>query len=167
MAVVAPRAGARIETFQRRRLHSRRRRSPRGSADRNVNPDGFVNALRRRSPRGSADRNDQTAAQIATAWSLPARERGSKQDRSVECQGTTTVAPRAGARIETRAIPAQHRMQPVAPRAGARIETSITTESSTCERRRSPRGSADRNILPLRQAPESTSRSPRGSADRN
>jgi len=78
---VAPRAGARIETMQL---------SERSSL------------CSSRSPRGSADRNLQDV-RAPRSWrpSLPARERGSKLRMDLLRTAHGRVAPRAGARIET------------------------------------------------------------------
>ena len=100
------------------------RRSPRGSADRNNFAKSHVTATTSRSPRGSADRNCPFRCwKVRATVSLPARERGSKPDAGLA----------AGAR-------------------GAR---------------RSPRGSADRNCGKSTILKGRSGRSPRGSADRN
>ncbi len=44
---------------------------------------------------------------------------------NVEDAESIVVAPRAGARIETEALPPWTRFSRVAPRAGARIETAL------------------------------------------
>ena len=55
--------------------------------------------------------------------SLPVRERGSKRQACEATIDPATVAPRAGARIETATGSRWRRSGIVAPRAGARIET--------------------------------------------
>jgi len=168
-AAVAPRAGARIETRLRpSRPSACSGRSPRGSADRNFFRLREVRRLNGRSPRGSADRNNACAtfcaagvmslparergskpasafADSSRIWSLPARERGSKRFGFGARMSSPTVAPRAGARIETVARRTVCVVARVAPRAGARIETHTRSTRSALRSRRSPRGSADRN----------------------
>ncbi len=102
-APVAPRAGAWIETAKARSARCRSScRSPRGSVDRNFPKRGVpFGPNSRRSPRGSVDRN------------VSAVEEGLG----------LTVAPRAGAWIETFQNQETLADLPVAPRAGAWIET--------------------------------------------
>ena len=145
------------------------RRSPHGSADRNVTDPSTSDRCTSRSPHGSADRNNCYLDAIsARQLSLPARERGSKRrEVPVSAHGYRSlparergskrlgrlrhvlrllVAPRTGARIETRRPCAGFWWDPVAPRTGARIETRPVILSSTVTHRRSPHGSADRNM---------------------
>src|SRR5271166_3456068 len=125
VAKVAPRAGARIETHLRRPELSAILVAPRAGARIETGSPGQPCSRRAgRSPRGSADRNHSVARAFQSVHrSLPARERGSKRRRPRLGVRRFGVAPRAGARIETR--PCWQRRPPprVAPRAGARIET--------------------------------------------
>src|SRR5208283_4812548 len=167
--VVAPRAGARIETRQRvRHVDGRARRSPRGSADRNLGSLTSQLEESGRSPRGSADRNTfeygtnghlrvapragariETRSRSARAHPIRRRSPRGSADRNlaVVAEGVDehNVAPRAGARIETRRSAATSAATTVALRAGARIETWRSWRASARSCCRSPRGSADRN----------------------
>ena len=125
-----------------------RRRSPRGSADRNP----YAGADRRRwdgrSPRGSADRNIRGFPRVTVGHGRSPRGSADRNKSScVTAPSVSRVAPRAGARIETacgvargraeRSLPARERgskqsssvsiiqHRHVAPRAGARIETVV------------------------------------------
>ena len=124
---------------------------------------------RRRSPRGSVDRNTALLRADPKLSSLPSRERGSKRlddDRSgrhrvvaplagawietpapAGTRETLRVAPLAGAWIETwdNRSPKQSRL--VAPLAGAWIETGADDLRRALVAGRSPRGSVDRNRL--------------------
>ena len=103
----------------------RRRRSPRGSVDRNAWRLRTVSGhARRRSPRGSVDRNlsDSRRMLARRRWSLPARERGSKR-----MQAPDTL-------WHARSLPARER--------GSKLHRCTV---SSCNTRRSPRGSVDRN----------------------
>ena len=160
---VAPRAGARIETpsgFRRRSSSrsllvrergSKRRqgsaagrapgRSSCGSADRNLN-QGTNNTIGRMSllvrERGSKQQHPGRAYQAD--WSLLVRERGSKRPSAyAQMYQCFSVAPRAGARIETagRAEPNKERCDHVSIRAPARGATCL--RSHRCRRWRSPR----------------------------
>ena len=156
-----------------KRLHSRssgdpHRRSPRGSADRNVVAGTDQLTANCRSPRGSADRNaDRRGDRRRPPASLPARERGSKlatsptrrrapRSRSPRGSADRNTLLRAHRWLHTRSLPARER-------------GSKQTAPTFCARlgRRSPRGSADRNVIDTRVDPIPLCRSPRGSADRN
>ena len=145
LKVVAPRAGARIETtaFPQPRT-GRTGRSPRGSADRN----SIIPVLAGRSrvaPRAGARIETRACrSRRALRRSLPARERGSKQPHRRVPGRRRPVAPRAGARIETRtssprswtgwSLPARER--------GSKRINQFRPDDTEC---RSPGGSADRN----------------------
>ena len=143
---VAPRAGARIETAPRCVAGANAGRSPRGSADRNPmfsmtdrqvfwSLPARERGSKHREPWASQDRAGSLPARergsklqkaerrVVRGWSLPARERGSKQPEQSHVDN----------------------LQDVAPRAGARIETRRTAPCRWTSSRRSPRGSADRN----------------------
>ncbi len=77
--------------------------------------------------------------------SLPARERGSKLRSRAAIIKMRSVAPRAGAWIETLCRSQAPTGQPVAPRAGAWIETVRPAKAVFGVPGRSPRGSVDRN----------------------
>ena len=147
---VAPRAGARIETCSGRlaavaqlSLPARERgskqamgrmvarngsRSPRGSADRNAAGRARRREWRRSLPaRERGSKLDQSDVLAEQAMSLPARERGSKQMRHQRY-------PRAPTSLPARERGSKH---PDARRAAA-------TDG------RSPRGSADRNKIHVR-----------------
>ena len=128
MRLVAPRAGAWIETTGSRHPRADAEgRSPCGSVDRNsalyqqrpapetVAPRAgawietkslgrTTEAAASRSPCGSVDRNPRGyPLPEQRQWSLPVRERGSKQRLGPSGLIHRGVAPRAGAWIETRA----------------------------------------------------------------
>jgi len=167
VAAVAPRAGAWIETENWKALEttieslparergsklahwvwvqSIRRRSPRGSVDRNNGRvrDIFLRACR--SPRGSVDRNAHDAADARErAESLPARERGSKRYQHGDDRKADGRSPRGSVDRNS-----YHRScvvrSVVAPRAGAWIETCQDASLRSSSKGRSPRGSVDRN----------------------
>ncbi len=124
--VVAPRTGARIETCSvspPRRPGSSPPARGRGSKRRHRRGSG---RLAGRPPHGGADRNDcHGRSKPCKRRSPPARGRGSKQTDTPAYFAHINVAPRTGARIETR------RPRP------ARI-------AAVC---RPPHGGADRNNL--------------------
>ena len=146
---VAPRAGARIETWCVRRgrcdarqsLPARERgskhrvahpartwprsRSPRGSADRNVAAAQFGKAGVSRSPRGSADRN--TFDLFNGPNSYGRSPRGSA-DRNIAVGGQS--------------IP-YYRSLPARERGSKQMRLARAGTPAAC---RSPRGSADRNV---------------------
>ena len=100
-------------------------RPPCGGVDRNKLANDRVWLEGRRPPCGGVDRNSDlagTAAGIVT--SPPVRGRGSKLVVWSPSGFRDSVAPRAGAWIETSSIPALSRARAVAPRAGAWIETA-------------------------------------------
>ena len=99
------------------------RRSPRGSADRNLMVKSSPPIWLGRSPRGSADRNRCCSGWCR--WPCVAPRAGARIETVADAKkaGLWGVAPRAGARIETRTRPIGLQPAPVAPRAGARIET--------------------------------------------
>src|SRR5271157_1790679 len=123
--MVAPRAGARIETLCTPLPEPRPWSLPareRGSKQQ-LRPPGsciLTPSLPARE-RGSKQRPAQE--HFGSAASLPARERGSKQLLPGFAFLARPVAPRAGARIETASGRSPSGVAPVAPRAGARIET--------------------------------------------
>ena len=121
--VVAPRAGARIETSVVHKRVARYSSLPARERGSKHPPDECIHAFK---------------------WSLPARERGSKH------QG------RRRDDDETWSLPARER--------GSKLFSGIPMRDS---RRRSPRGSADRNTPKEWETIRSCRRSPRGSADRN
>ena len=107
--------------------HDRRpSRSLRGSADRNTVTDMTI---RIRTSLPSRERGSKRSmcriGTVSDATSLPSRERGSKHSRCSELISDDSVAPFAGARIET-------------------ITTHVSDQPHA-ERGRSLRGSADRN----------------------
>ena len=146
-----------------------KRRSPRGSVDRNFtcgNSEVYATGVAphagawiettwlifdaipppRRSPRGSVDRNSNPVITSDDARvSLPTRERGSKHHRTVAVNHRRKVAPHAGAWIETTTLGLAPGMWLVAPHAGAWIETQSNVKRCLVPGRRSPRGSVDRN----------------------
>src|SRR5208337_4575675 len=116
-------------------------RSPRGSADRNAHAPG-ASTVRPVAPRaGARIETCPRCGRSRREWSLPARERGSKlravlndlapraslpaRERGSKLvyrdpeSGEIRVAPRAGARIETRWMSEAVGRDVVAPRAGA------------------------------------------------
>jgi len=121
------------------------RRSPQGSADRNHNVGEKPTCTAGRSPQGSADRNPNTGKP-------PLRLK---------------VAPRRGARIETRTCVA--RCCPAAGRSpqGSADRNYVGAHGLRQDVGRSPQGSADRNHLRSRAPAPIARRSPQGSADRN
>ena len=159
---VAPRAGARIETAARpKQLRKTTCRSPRGSADRNVGRGCRVvfgpESLPARE-RGSKQELHRQLERIQT--SLPARERGSKHPGS---SARTTASESLPARERGSKQNSRYRRIPsewVAPRAGARIETWQQFRASQFAERRSPRGSADRNKIRCMRAATSASSLP-------
>ena len=75
--------------------------------------------------------------------SLPMRERELKLHITIQSCQSTTVAPHAGARIETLGAGYPSPAPEVAPHAGARIETTRTTVTTEAGKGRSPCGSAN------------------------
>ena len=123
--MVAPFAGAWIETPAGIRPPPLRRRSLRGSVDRNT-CDRRREALCEQSlpsrERGSKPRCWRRSS-ISPSVSLPSRERGSKQQLSAQ-RRRSLVAPFAGAWIETGMLEKRAGLRStVAPFAGAWIET--------------------------------------------
>ncbi len=170
--------------------HLRYRRSPCGSADRNLLPcraswrgqvapragarietapeqrsEGHPD---RRSPCGSADRNFGCAD--GDAGDGGGRSPCGSADRNRAPAHKPGAAPGSlpvrerGSKL--RAL-LRIRKQEVAPRAGARIETGHAAGWSTPPAGRSPCGSADRNMALARRVDPDGGRSPCGSADRN
>ncbi len=212
---VAPHPGARIETAKSARpAPVVSCRSPSGSADRNwptprgrfrgrtslpirergSKPDRSLPMTGdhpRRSPSGSADRNwdlqlitakEETVAphpgaRIETPsepppdptrrLSLPIRERGSKQRVREDVIREGRVAPHPGARIETDAPPAFVRKHLRRSPSGSADRNLDHSPEVTGTDSRSPSGSADRNLVKAMAALVITRRSPSGSADRN
>ena len=183
---VAPRAGAWIEPAQAAWAGSGR--PPRGGVDRNRSWTPAAWSRSRRPPRGGVDRNKRQMRQgygerpsppargrgskptnrlsgNIPAGSPPARGRGSKQVQGIRQLGERTVAPRAGAWIETRPAVGTSRGC-VAPRAGAWIETSAWRRDPS-EGGRPPRGGVDRNYLDAPPRAGGACRPPRGGVDRN
>ena len=165
-AVVAPRAGAWIETSDDPvSRHRPRSRSPCGSVDRN----SITSRLSRPTvaPRAGAWIETSTARVCSRRReSLPVRERGSKLLESGHgacCRQSLPVRER-GSKRPLRALcpkPSQ-----VAPRAGAWIETSLDAERYAPPGR-SPCGSVDRNVRSPIDGTRGACRSPCGSVDRN
>ena len=144
---VAPRAGAWIETCRSRLVCLRHcGRSPCGSVDRNVGLAGGRVVPAGRSPCGSVDRN-------STATRVPGFRDGRSPcgsvDRnrfSIAVVPRTSVAPRAGAWIETAepSPPAVARQSlPVRERGSKR---RVDRDHPRSRGRRSPCGSVDRNL---------------------
>jgi len=75
--------------------------------------------------------------------SRPARARGLKHKNEEQYRPKNTVAPRAGAWIETRATHWHGGRRTVAPRAGAWIETCERNAQGRDLERRAPRGRVD------------------------
>ena len=119
----------------------------------------------RRSLRGSVDRNhlrrDDGAGSIG---SLPSRERGSKPS-TLRRPACGSVAPFAGAWIETFGAPLRQGCGGRSLR-GSVDRNSVTRWHGDQRRRRSLRGSVDRNHITSGTASGTPSRSLRGSVDR-
>ena len=147
LACVAPRAGARIETYRGSHPpHFEGGRSPRGSADRNI----WLRIVSPVTPsslpaRERGSKQMEEAGQPVQRWSLPARERGSKQCRLSTGRGVQ------------QSLPARER--------GSKQQRLLLRGGEPA--RRSPRGSADRNLRDGVRRRRGVRRSPRGSADRN
>ena len=77
------------------------------------------------------------------ALSRPARARGLKRDIVLRFPVTLSVAPRAGAWIETQFTGETFERRFVAPRAGAWIETRLCRYSDIVNTCRAPRGRVD------------------------
>jgi len=100
----------------------------------------------RRPPRGGVDRNHALALRFLWAeTSPPARGRGSKPAQCFQSPFCGSVAPRAGAWIETDTGLLRCAGAGVAPRAGAWIETGSSDQFASPSGRRPPRGGVDRN----------------------
>ncbi len=169
-AGVAPLAGAWIETaLPRSAAAASGGRAPRGRVDRNTlsNPSSSGRQTSRPSrARGSKLQvGDVERRQKA---SRPSRARGSKHDKDLPKYWKRSVAPLAGAWIETgtcasrrcsawcraprgrvdrnQSWPVMHPTPGVAPLAGAWIETCTATCCRSSCPGRAPRGRVDRNI---------------------
>jgi len=120
-----------------------------------------------RSPRGSVDRNYSQEKEAKTETVAPRAGAWIETRRSDGAQGHRLVAPRAGAWIETSTACTTCAWPKVAPRAGAWIETP-SARSSRARSCVAPRAGAW--IETSRRAHQRCARqgrSPRGSVDRN
>ena len=96
--------------------------------------------------RGGADRNRRLPHTVRECLgSPPARGRGSKQPGEQVIDPTTGRRPLRGGADRNSAQGCHRKSPTVAPCAGARIETHITTSQSEERRGRPLRGGADRN----------------------
>ena len=171
---VAPRAGAWIETKPRLKPRPQRRVAPRAGAwietDHGLGAPTPSDPACRRSPRGSVDRNwpgDLVQPGSGTdVPSLPARERGSKLVRE---RGSKLVAFELV--VKPPSLPARGRGSKLELDGEAFLAGSTSARGRGC-RRRSPRGGVDRNFggTPRRVTTcvrYRERRSPRGGVDRN
>ena len=128
-----------------RRSADLHRRAPCGRVDRNVDSSSASIADRRgRAPCGRVDRNGSRARGLAAAvlGRAPCGRVDRNCTRSLDGHCGNSVAPRAGAWIETTYQDLCSTGQSVAPRAGAWIETSIASPIHDVERR-APCGRVD------------------------
>ena len=143
---VAPRTGARIETPKSALIGLHLQcRPPHGGADRNMFEISSPICRPSRPPHGGADRNRPSTKEAATSARRPPHggaDRNSDMGMLARLMG---VAPRTGARIETRCHRADLRRAAVAPRTGARIETAYPHLHRHGRPGRPPHGGADRN----------------------
>ena len=166
-AAVAPLAGAWIETATGR---SSTRiggcRPPRGGVDRNCSPSNWNWSRARRPPRGGVDRNGHVMAQ--KRWSAGRPPRGGVDRNSISPPELTkpSVAPLAGAWIETdpRAAASSRRWSPPSRGRGSKPGHQRPQARGP---RRPPRGGVDRNRYIDTSRPCPTCRPPRGGVDRN
>ena len=148
----------------RNRLETSRRNAcrvapPCGGVDRNTCARRSLRGGGGRPPCGGVDRNAANRSAACSVWtSPPVRGRGSKHPSVMPLSIASSVAPRAGAWIETPCGPRSARPRRVAPRAGAWIETPCGPRSA--RPRRSPpvrgRGSKHwhrRRVLKRHQSP--------------
>ena len=141
---VAPLAGARIETIAWKAGPVRPKVAPLAGA-RIETPSRFWDCSRFRSLPSRERELKQVFGCDAgkTLASLPSRERELKQHKQRTTEPPGSVAPLAGARIETGSGSAGNGGRSVAPLAGARIETTAQSPHPGTPDRRSPRGSAN------------------------
>ena len=145
--LVAPHAGAWIETSSKAERQSELSSLLTRERGSNIGRVTSVAQMRGRSSRGSVDRNQRIV--VARRRGRRRSSRGSV-DRNIhsrlEAQRQATVAPHAGAWIETKPPPGARIRSGVAPHAGAWIETASHRRPPAGTGGRSSRGSVDRNV---------------------
>ncbi len=165
---VAPRTGARIETMKSCMPSATRRcRPPHGGADRNpYQQTGWLANITSPPARGRGSKQPERRVSGAGSGSPPARGRGSKLDPDLRGGGQVGRPPHGGADRNGFNLYAR-RWELVAPRTGARIETRARSCTHTRTSGRPPHGGADRNKVSETPDHNLKCRPPHGGADRN
>ena len=166
--LVAPHAGARIETVPEDTFATREEcRPPCGGADRNLHTAALIGRLGSRPPCGGADRNNTPVGASPLSQSRPPCGGADRNIASLASAILTPVAPHAGARIETpsHVPPGKHHVR--RPPCGGADRNDVGTQAFRDATRRPPCGGADRNVAIDRAVVAAGCRPPCGGADRN